>query len=90
VTAGAPFDVWVGALDAYANPVPGYAGTVYFASTTAPSAVLPAAYTFAPPHDGWAFLPGGATYFTPGVHDLWVWDPLRSLYGVATVTVTAA
>lgn len=87
VTAGVPFDFWLAPLDASGGLVTTYAGTVYFAVLTDPSAMLPPEFTYTPPHEGWVLFAGGATLLTPGVHDFWAWDPVSGAYGVASVTV---
>src|SRR5690242_4888945 len=51
ISAGTPFTVTVSALDSQNRGVATYGGTVHFSSSD-PSAVLPADYTFAPGPDG--------------------------------------
>jgi hypothetical protein len=63
--------------------VPSYTGTVQFASSTDPLAVLPAAYTFTPTDGGLAYFAGGATFFTAGLQDLCVSDESGTLFGLA-------
>jgi hypothetical protein len=87
VTAGAPFDLVVYALDAYSNVVTDYTGTVTFFSDTDPSAVLPLTYTFTAADQGVARIPGGGTFFTEGLQDLVVYDTESSIYGLAYLMV---
>jgi hypothetical protein len=84
---GAAFAVTVSALDAYGNTVTGYAGTVHFSSTD-PSAVLPANYTFTATDAGKHTFPA-VTLVTTGPRTVTATDTgAPSVTGGASVTVT--
>lgn len=87
VTAGAPFDLFVYALDAYGNLATNYTGTVAFYSSTDPLAVLPLTFTFTAGDQGVAQIPNGAALFTEGPQDLFVYDVDSLIFGTAYFTV---
>src|SRR5262249_32124017 len=87
VATGTPFGFTVYVLDAYGNLATNYTGQVGFFSTTDPLAQLPGPYTFTPTDGGVATFPGGATLFTEGLNDLWVYDTATFIAGVAYVSV---
>jgi hypothetical protein len=88
VTAGAPFDVTITALDPYGNTDTNYQGTVTFAtSDTDPGVVLPADYTFQAGDAGLATFAGGATLVTLGDQTITATDTSSGISGAATVTV---
>jgi hypothetical protein len=87
-TAGGPFSVTVTAVDPYGNTVPGYAGTVHFASGDA-GASLPADYTFGAGDNGTHTFGSGVTLVTAGSQSLTVSASGLSSAG-ATVAVSAA
>jgi hypothetical protein len=83
-TAGAAFSVTVTAIDAYGNTVPGYLGTVHFASSDG-RATLPADYTFTSADNSSHTFTNGVTLFTAGSQTLTV-----SATGMATASSTVA
>jgi hypothetical protein len=85
-TAGSSFSVTVKALDGSGNVVPGYTGTVHFTSTD-PSAVLPADYTFTGGDAGSHTF--SVTLKTAGSQTIIVTDR-SSVTGSATVAVSPA
>ena len=83
-TAGSPFIVTVSAVDAFANVVPGYTGTVQFSSGDA-QATLPGDYTFTAADAGSRMF--SVTLASSGSRTLTVTDGTRS--ATATVAVSA-
>ncbi|HLL06783.1 MAG TPA: Ig-like domain-containing protein [Myxococcaceae bacterium] len=83
-TAGSPFSVTVSAVDAFANVVPGYTGTVQFSSGDA-QATLPGDYTFTAADAGSRMF--NVTLASAGSRTLTVTDGTRS--ATATVAVSA-
>ncbi len=80
--AGTPFSIMVRVLDDGGNLVPGYTGTVHFASTD-PQAAIPADYTFTAADAGvHAFT---VTLFTAGSQAVTAGDALDNLTGQAGV-----
>ncbi len=73
VTAGAPFDLYVLALDGSFNLVPQYTGQIWF-WTSDPLAMTPELYRFQPSDQGIASFPGGITLRTPGTQYVLVFD----------------
>ena len=94
VTAGAPFEVTVTALDAYGHVAAGYTGTVTFATSDPdPGVVLPADYTFTAADGGVHTFTdtglGETTLVTPGDQTLTVTDTAdNTLIGSTSVTVS--
>jgi hypothetical protein len=87
-TAGSAFTVTVTALDANGNTVPTYTGTVHFTSSD-PSAVLPANYTFTSGDQGVHSF--SVTLKSAGNQTVTVTDTANSATtGSATVAVTPA
>jgi hypothetical protein len=82
-TAGSPFSVTVSAVDAFANLVPSYTGTVQFSSGDA-QAALPADYTFTPADAGSRMF--SVTLGTAGNQSVNVTDGTRN--ASATVAVS--
>ncbi|HEX8699879.1 MAG TPA: hypothetical protein VF815_13635 [Myxococcaceae bacterium] len=82
-TAGTPFSVTVSAVDAFANVVPSYTGTVQFTSDDA-QASLPGDYTFTPADAGSRMF--NLTLATAGSHQVTVTDGTRN--ASATVAVS--
>ncbi len=90
-TAGSPFDLTVSAVDGSGNVVPGYTGTVTFASSDSYPAALPMSYTFTAADQGTHTFPAAVTLFTAGSQTLTVQDSTTgSVIGGATVGVIAA
>ncbi|HLJ97783.1 MAG TPA: hypothetical protein VKU02_31770 [Gemmataceae bacterium] len=90
-TAGSPFDLTVTAVDGSGNVVPGYAGTVTFASSDSYPAALPMSYTFTAADQGTHTFPADVTLFTAGSQTLTVQDSTTgSVSGGTTVAVIAA
>ena len=88
VVAGVPFTITVSVLDNGGNPVPGYTGTVHFASSD-PQAGLPADYTFTAADDGVHTF--SVTLFTAGGQTLTAFDTaMPSLQGQAAVVFAFA
>jgi hypothetical protein len=84
--AGTPFQVTVTAVDRNNNLIPGYFGTIHFASSD-PAAVLPANYLFAIADNGTRTFT--ATLNTTGAQTLTVSDTnLPSLNGTVSVNGT--
>ena len=70
VTAGAPFDLVVAALDPFGNPDPAFNKAVHFTSTDVkPGVVLPADYTF-DGTDGGVHTFNGVTLMTAGARSV--------------------
>jgi hypothetical protein len=90
VTAGAPFDVTVTAVDALGQMAVGYTGTLHFSSADPHGAGLPADYTFQPGDAGQVTFPAGATLYTAGTWDVTVSDAGSGIAGSANVLVTPA
>jgi hypothetical protein len=72
VPAGQPFSITVTALDASNHTVPGYTGTVHFASADPYGATLPADYTFTAADAGVHTFAAGAALYTAGTRDVTV------------------
>jgi hypothetical protein len=88
VTPGQPFTASVTAIDAQANPVPQYTGTVHFSSSdTSPKTVLPADYTFTSADAGTHAF--SLTLATPGSQTITVTDAGNALRASAATTVNA-
>jgi ELWxxDGT repeat protein len=86
---GASFSVTVAALDANNNPVPGYAGTVHFASTDN-LAVVPKDYTFSAADAGVHPFVNGVTQETLGAQALVVSDVANGkVLGLSLINVVA-
>jgi hypothetical protein len=83
-TAGDPFSVTVSAVDAFANAVPSYRGTVQFSSGDA-QATLPGDYTFTAADEGSRMF--SVTLASAGSRSVTVTDGTRS--ATATVEVSA-
>jgi hypothetical protein len=90
VTAGAPFDVTVQALDSNNQLDTGYTGTVHFRSADPHGASLPADYTFQPGDAGQISFTAGATLYTAGTWDVTASDPDSGITGSANVAVDPA
>jgi hypothetical protein len=92
VTAGAPFDLTVKAVDPFGQTALGYTGTVTFSTTdTNPAVVLPADYTFTTADAGLHTFSGGVTLVSAGSQTLTASDTMTSsLTGSATVVVAPA
>jgi hypothetical protein len=90
VTAGAPFDVTVTAVDPFGQVALGYTGTVTF-STSDPDlgVVLPPNYTFQPQDNGVALFSSAFSLITPGPQTITATDTSTGANGSATVTVNA-
>jgi murein DD-endopeptidase MepM/ murein hydrolase activator NlpD len=89
ITAGAPFTFTVTAENSFGHPVPGYTGTVVFASTDV-NATLPSAYTFTS-DDAGVHTFTGTSLQTAGVRFLIVSDSADpTLDALAPVSVAAA
>ncbi len=87
VASGSPFGVTVTALDPYGNVATGYAGTVTFSSSD-PSAVLPANYTFNANDQGRRSFPSKATFYTLGGQSVTATDAVNgAITATAAVTV---
>jgi filamentous hemagglutinin family protein len=87
VTAGTALTTTVTALDAANNPVPGYTGTVRFASSDA-QAALPANYTFTPGDAGAHVFANGVTLKTAGTQTVAAADTAASIAGTSnSITV---
>jgi hypothetical protein len=87
-TAGAPFVLRVTALDAFNNVVPSYTSTVHFTSTD-PSAVLPADYTFQLTDQGLAIV--AAALQTTGKMSLTATDTVASsITGTTSIQINPA
>ncbi len=87
VTAGVPIDLYVFALDAQFNLIPDYTGLVLFYATD-PLAQTPVYHYFQRPNPGYTYFPGGLTFNTPGVQELYVFDwPGVQVYGYAAYEV---
>ncbi len=90
VTAGAPFDIYVFALDAQFNVITNYAGEVGFYATD-PQASTPVYYRFRLADQGIASFPAGLTLRTPGVQELYVFDlATYQVFGYAAYDVLGA
>lgn len=93
VTAGAPFDVTVTALDPYGNVDTAFGGTVHFATSDLAKGIsLPPNYTFTAGDNGVHTFSGGATLLTAGLRTITVTDPPSSKgpSGSTSVTVQPA
>lgn len=89
VSAGAPIDLAVFALNAAFGLVPNYAGEILFL-TTDEQATTPGQYRFRPQDGGIALFAGGVTFRTPGVQALLVIDAATySVFGFAVFDVVA-
>jgi predicted outer membrane repeat protein len=90
ITAGAPFDVTVTAVDPFGQTAAGYTGTVTFAASDSnPAVVLPADYAFTNADGGVHTFAGQATLVSAGSQTLTATDRSNtSLTGGAAVTVT--
>jgi hypothetical protein len=92
VTAGAPFDLTVKAVDPFGQVARGYTGTVTFSTTDPnPAAVLPAAYPFTLGDAGQHTFPGGVTLLTADSRAVTAADSMTgSITGSASVSVNPA
>ncbi len=87
VTAGVPFDFYVFALDAGFHVIPDYTGLILFWATD-PQATTPVYYQYQRTDRGIASFPGGLTFNTPGVQELYVFDwPGVQVFGYAAFDV---
>jgi hypothetical protein len=87
-TAGIAGSFTVTAEDAYGNPVPSYAGTIFFSSSDA-QAILPAAYTFSTADNGSHSFT--ATLKTAGTQSLTAMDSANKLTGTeGAISVNSA
>ncbi len=90
VTAGVPIDVYVFVLDAQFNVVANYREAIAF-WTTDPQATTPIYYEFQASDRGVAYFPGGLTFRTPGIQELYVFDwPGVRAWGYAAFEVGGA
>jgi hypothetical protein len=86
VTAGAPFDVTVQAVDPFGKVALGYRSTITFSATDPNSAVvLPATYMFTAADAGLHTFAGGLTLLTPGPQTLTATDTVSGISGSLTV-----
>jgi hypothetical protein len=91
VTAGAPFDLTVTAVDPFGQTAVGYTGTVTFTSADPYGATLPADYPFTAADHGARAFPGGAALYTAGTWDITATDIANSsITASASVTVNPA
>ena len=82
-----PLDLYVFALDAQFNVIPDYTGLIVFYATD-PQAVTPVYHYFQRPNPGYAYFPGGLTFNTVGVQELYVFDwPGFQVFGYAAFQV---
>ena len=89
VPAGITSLIQVDVMDANANFIPGYRGTVHFTSTD-PRATLPADYAFTANDAGMHMFPATLAFTTPGTQTLTAEDSNDSaLVGTADVYVNA-
>ncbi len=87
VAAGVPFDLYVFALDASFNIIPDYTGLILFWATD-PLATTPIYYQYQRTDRGVAYFPGGLTFRTVGVQELYVFDwPGIQVFGYAAFDV---
>ncbi len=87
VTAGVPIDLYVFALDAQFNVIPDYTGLILFYATD-PQATTPVYHQFQRTDRGVAYFPGGLTFHTPGLQELYVFDwPGVQVFGYAAFQV---
>ncbi len=87
VTAGAPFDLYVFALDAQFHVIPDYTGLILFYATD-PLATTPVYYQYQRTDRGIAAFPNGLTFRTPGMQELYVFDwPGVQVFGYAAYQV---
>ncbi len=87
VTAGVPLDLYVFALDAQFNVIPDYTGLVLFYATD-PQAQTPGYHQYQRMDRGIASFPGGLTFHTPGLQELYVFDwPGVQVFGYAAFDV---
>ncbi len=90
VTAGQPFDVYVIPLNASFEVVTNYTGQILFWATD-PQATTPVYYRFQLADRGIASFPGGLTFNTPGLQELYVFDwPGIQVWGYAAFDVRGA
>jgi hypothetical protein len=90
VDKGLPFSITVSAVDQFGNVDPNYTGTVHFTSTD-PSGVLPANYTFTTADAGTHTFTNGVTLQTLGNQTITATDTVISTFtGNATVDVVTA
>jgi hypothetical protein len=86
-TSGVPFDLYVFPFDAFGNLLTDYTGEIAFYSPDETD-LLPAPYTFTVNDMGMAYFFEGATLFTPGIHELYVFDTATfEIYGFASYDV---
>ncbi len=87
VQAGVPFDLYVFALDAQFHVIPDYTGLILFWATD-PLATTPVYHYFQRPNPGYAYFPGGLTFNTVGMQELYVFDwPGVQVFGYAAFDV---
>ncbi len=87
VPAGVPFDLYVFALDAQFHVIPDYTGLILFWATD-PLASTPVYYQYQRTDRGIASFPGGLTFNTVGVQELYVFDwPGVQVFGYAAFDV---
>jgi hypothetical protein len=90
VTAGAPFNLTVKAVDMFGQTASGYTGTVHFNSSDGP-AVLPGNYTFTSSDAGLHTFTSGVTLKTAGNRTVTATDTVTSsITGSAAVMVNPA
>ena len=87
VTVGMPLDLYVFALDARFHVIPDYTGLILFYATD-PLAQTPLYHQFGRWERGVAYFPGGLTFNTPGLQELYVFDwPGVQAFGYAAFDV---
>ncbi len=87
VTAGVPLDLYVFALDAQFRVIEDYTGLILFYATD-PLATTPVYYQYQRTDRGVAYFPGGLTFNTPGLQELYVFDwPAVQVFGYAAFDV---